>query len=137
MVGIDRRRDCYIFWRVSKLSSAAKRSIGRGKETLLISFISAVDPLNRSVDLSEHVSFRKHTTFTLAHKCFVGLGLSYPTRRKPFNRLAKSPLSGIYLAHVSADLPVYLCAEGAFGHPQVEIGLQPEPKFRRDTKIFA
>ena len=30
-------------------------------------------------------------------------------------------------SHMSANLSVYLCTHRAFGDPQVEIGLEPEP----------
>lgn len=38
---------------------------------------------------------------------------------------------------MSADLPIDLRANRAFGDSQVEVGLQSEPEFGRDTKVFA
>ena len=41
------------------------------------------------------------------------------------------------LSDTSADLPINLCANCAFGYSQVEVGLQSEPKLGRDAKVFA
>ncbi len=40
------------------------------------------------------------------------------------------------LGDMSADLPINLCANRAFGESQVEVSLQSEPALGRDAKVF-